>query len=125
MLGRRGGSRGPDLVISATGATAAFVVTSANIKNGTFQPRSQPGAKPALRGKRGFTGAPGPQGVQGVQGAQGVIGPSGGFDPAKVTCVEGAVVTIAPDSFSEANATCPTGVEGHLRRLACGTAPRR
>jgi uncharacterized protein (DUF3084 family) len=60
------------VLISATSATAAFVVTSANIKNGTIKLADiSPGAKRALRGQRGprgFTGAPGVQGAQGVQG---------------------------------------------------------
>jgi hypothetical protein len=97
------------VLISATSATAAFVVTSANIKNGTIKLADiSPGAKRALRGQRGprgFTGAPG------AQGPQGVMGPAGGFDPAKVSYVEGAEVTIAPLSFSEAKATCPVGAK--------------
>jgi hypothetical protein len=100
------------VLISATSATAAFVVTSANIKNGTIKLADiSPDAKRALRGQRGprgFTGAPG---VQGAQGVQGVMGPAGGFDPAKVSYVEGAEVTIAPLSFSEAKATCPVGAK--------------
>jgi hypothetical protein len=100
------------VLISATSATAAFVVTSANIKNGTIKLADiSPGAKRALRGQRGprgFTGAPG---VQGAQGAQGPAGTGSGFDPNKISYVEGAVVTIDPESFGEATATCPAGAK--------------
>jgi Collagen triple helix repeat (20 copies) len=68
-------------LISAMSATAAFVVTSANIKNGTIKLADiSPGAKRALRGQRGprgFTGAPGAQGVQGAQGERGLQGERG------------------------------------------------
>jgi hypothetical protein len=102
------------VLISATSATAAFVVTSANIKNGTIKLADiSPDAKRALRGQRGprgFTGAPGAQGPQGAQGVPGPAG-GGGFDPNKINYVEGAVVTIDPESFGEATATCPAGAK--------------
>jgi hypothetical protein len=67
-------------LISAASATAAFVVTSANIKNGTIQMADMSSkATRALKGNRGprgfagqdgFDGGPGPQGPQGPQGIQ-------------------------------------------------------
>jgi hypothetical protein len=64
-------------LISAASATAAFVVTSANIKNGTIQMADiSTKAKRALKGNRGpqgpagqdgFDGGPGPQGPPGIQ----------------------------------------------------------
>lgn len=69
-------------LISAASATAAFVVTSANIKNGTIQMADiSTKAKRALKGNRGprgfagqdgFDGAPGPLGPQGPQGPPGI-----------------------------------------------------
>jgi hypothetical protein len=56
-------------LVSAASATAAFVVTSASIKNGTIQMADiSAKAKRALkgnRGPRGFTGEAGPQGPAG------------------------------------------------------------
>jgi hypothetical protein len=86
------------MLVSAASATAAFVVTSKNIKNGTIQTVDiSAKAKRALKGNRGprgfqgplgpagltgVAGAPGPQGIQGppgTPGAQGPVGPSAGF----------------------------------------------
>ncbi len=48
------------MLVSAASATAAFVVTSKNIKNGTIQLVDiSPRAKAALRGQRGSRGEPG------------------------------------------------------------------
>jgi hypothetical protein len=73
------------MLVSATSATAAFVVTSRHIKNGTIQMVDiSAKAKRALkgnRGLRGFTGAPGPQGAQGPAGANGAPGPAGPIGP--------------------------------------------
>jgi Collagen triple helix repeat (20 copies) len=68
-------------LIAATGATAALVVTSENIKNGTIQLVDiSKSAKKALKGQRGRRGPAGPRGAQGPAGArgpQGVPGPKG------------------------------------------------
>ena len=70
--------------VAAATATAAFVVTSKNIKDGTIQTVDiSAKAKQALkgnRGPRGFRGAaglPGPTGPQGSGGPQGPAGPKG------------------------------------------------
>jgi hypothetical protein len=72
------------ILVSATSATAAFVVTSKNIKNGTIQLVDiSPRAKAGLRGKRGprgirgTTGLPGPAGAAGLPGPAGPAGPKG------------------------------------------------
>lgn len=75
------------MLVSAASATAAFVVTSANIKNGTIQTVDiSAKAKQALKGNRGPrgvrgpvgpAGAVGPVGPQGVQGSQGPKGDKG------------------------------------------------
>jgi hypothetical protein len=72
------------MLVSAASATAAFVVTSRNIKDGTIQTVDiSPAAKRALKGNRGPRGAvglPGPAGSLGPAGAtgpQGPIGPQG------------------------------------------------
>ena len=74
------------LLVSATSATAAFVVTSKNIKNGTIQTVDiSPKAKAALKGPRGLTGTRGPQGVPGPPGAQGPPGTPGTPGPPGLT----------------------------------------
>ena len=71
-------------LISATGATAAMVVTSANIKDGTIQLADlSAGAKKALKGARGVrgpggvSGSAGPKGDPGAAGAKGEKGEKG------------------------------------------------
>ena len=60
------------MLVSSASATAAFVVTSKNIKNGTIQTVDLSAkARKALKGKagpRGFAGARGPAGPQGPAG---------------------------------------------------------
>lgn len=75
------------MLVSAASATAAFVVTSKNIKNGTIQAVDlSANAKQVLRGNRGPRGAAGlsgreglsgPRGPAGAQGPQGPPGPQG------------------------------------------------
>ena len=91
-------------VVAAASSTAAtIVVTSKNIKNGTIQTIDlSAGAKRALKGQRGPAGPP---------GATGVAGPAGGFDPAKVTYVEGASIQVAPGATGSGRAYCPTGAK--------------
>jgi hypothetical protein len=76
-------------LIAATGATAALVVTSANIKNGTIKLVDiSASAKKALKGQRGRRGAAGPRGAQGPAGPKGDKGDSGGpntFGPIHLT----------------------------------------
>jgi hypothetical protein len=69
-------------LVSSTSATAAFVVTSENIKNGTIQTVDiSAKAKRALKGQRGLRGLAGAQGPQGVQGPQGATGATGAQGP--------------------------------------------
>ena len=69
-------------VISAGSATAAFVVTSKNIKNGTIQLADiSPRAKATLRGQRGLRGPQGPQGDHGLVGTTQVSGDSVTLQP--------------------------------------------
>jgi hypothetical protein len=66
------------MFVSAASATAAFVVTSKNIKNGTIQTVDiSAKAKRALKGNRGPGGARGLQGLAGAAGPQGPTGPQG------------------------------------------------
>jgi hypothetical protein len=79
-------------LVTAGGSTAAFVVTSKNIKNGTIQLVDiNAKAKKALRGQRG------PQGPQGAQGIQ------------AITEVQGPGTIVQPGQFGVAGATCPDG----------------
>lgn len=69
-------------LVSAASGTAAFVVTSANIKNGTIQSVDiSANAKRALKGNRGPRGLAGLVGATGAQGAQGPQGPRGAEGP--------------------------------------------
>jgi hypothetical protein len=96
-------------------ATTAFVITGAQIKNGSIGLADLSAkAKRALkgqRGPRGYTGAPGAQGAQGAPGAQGANGANGGFDPAKVSYVAGTPVDIAPGNEATVIANCPAGTK--------------
>jgi Collagen triple helix repeat (20 copies) len=66
------------MLVSAASATAAFVVTSKNIKDGTIQTVDiSAKAKRALKGNRGPRGFRGPQGAPGAQGPAGAQGPPG------------------------------------------------
>jgi collagen triple helix repeat protein len=65
-------------LVTAGSSAAAFVVTSANLKNGTIKLVDiSSGAKRALHGQRGSRGLPGQAGTNGDPGAQGAQGPKG------------------------------------------------
>ena len=57
---------------------------------------------------RGHAGAKGPAGAAGPAGP---AGPAGGFDPAKVTYVQGATTTVQPGQAVTLTATCPAGAK--------------
>src|ERR671925_635685 len=77
------------LLVSASSATAALVITSRNIKNGTIQLVDiSAKAKKAMRGQRG------PRGPQGIQ---------------TITEVQGPGTVIPPGGTGAAGATCPAG----------------
>jgi hypothetical protein len=104
------------VLISATSATATFVVTSATIKNGTIQTADiSAKAKRALKGNRGPRGAAGPAGAAGAQGPRGLQGPPGpqGIAGKSVSYSNAysGFVAIPPGSFRFANAICPAGTE--------------
>ena len=88
------------LVVAST-ATAALVVTSANIKNGTIKMVDiSAGAKRALKGNRGPRGRQGPQGAPGPQGPQGIQ---------RLVRVE-ASDSVAPEQVKTVVANCPAGM---------------
>ena len=93
------GQRGPR---GATGAPGAPGARGADGANG-------------LPGPQGIPGPPGPQGIpgslgpQGQAGSNGLQGPAGGFDPAKVSYVEGPEVTVPAGEEGGAPASCPVG----------------
>jgi hypothetical protein len=65
-------------LIATASATAALVVTSKNIKNGTIQLVDiSSKAKNALKGQRGRRGPAGPRGIAGPRGPQGPAGAKG------------------------------------------------
>jgi hypothetical protein len=75
-----------------SGAGAAFVVTSKNIRNGTIQLVDiNPRTKAALRGRRGPQGPPGVPGISSITEAT-------------------ATLTILPSGRGNAVATCPAGL---------------
>jgi collagen triple helix repeat protein len=66
------------MAVSSASATAAFVVTSKSIKNGTIQTVDLSAqARKALKGSAGARGPAGPQGSDGPAGARGAAGPAG------------------------------------------------
>jgi hypothetical protein len=63
------------MLVSSASATAAFVVTSKNIKNGTIQTVDLSAkARKALKGRAGSAGTRGPAGARGPAGPQGPAG---------------------------------------------------
>jgi hypothetical protein len=110
-------------LVAASSATAALIVTSKNIKNGTIQMVDiSAGAKRALKGQRGLigptgptgpAGAVGPAGPAGARGPAGSIGPSGPQGPAGPGLADlhyvQAVGTAPPSSPGTATAECPPG----------------
>jgi hypothetical protein len=88
-------------LVAASTATAALVVTSANIKNGTIKMADiSPAAKRALKGNRGLRGVQGPQGNAGPQGPQGIQ---------RLVRVE-ASDAVAPEQVKTVVANCPAGM---------------
>jgi hypothetical protein len=93
-------------LVAATSATAAFVVTSRNIKNGTIQMVDiSAKAKRALKGNRGPVGPRGAQGPVGAQGTAGAQGPPGVQQLVEVT----STITIGPGGIDSTTAMCPPG----------------
>jgi hypothetical protein len=97
-------------------AAASAVIDGHSIKNhsipATKLTRSAVASLRGQRGPRGFQGLQGPQGFTGATGApgtNGAPGANGGFDPAKLSYVEGPHVFIAPGDTQSALATCPSG----------------
>lgn len=106
------------VALTGAGAIAASQINGASIKRGTIPAdRLTAGARATLKGKtgpagpRGYDGADGVgmNGAPGVQGAPGVNGLNGGFDPAKVTYVQGLDVAIAAGQIGSATVLCPAG----------------
>jgi hypothetical protein len=101
------------LAASVGTATAAFVVTSKDIKDGTIQlVDMSANAKRTLKSKRGRRG---PRGVQGAIGPLGPQGPQGPQGPRGSTISYtnrySEHVTVPAGSFRFANAVCPAGTE--------------
>jgi hypothetical protein len=109
------------LVVGVGTATAAVVVTSKNIKDGTIQMVDiSAKAKAALKGNRGpagpagQAGAQGPQGAQGSQGAPGSQGQPGQQGIQGIQGVPGLsgveyVVEVGVPGEGSATAECPPG----------------
>ena len=89
------------LAIGGT-ATAAKLITSKNIKNGTIKAVDiSTSAKQSLRGQKGNTGPQGPQGAQ---------GPAGPSAVARITVVDSPQAAFGPtDVVMSAIAFCPAG----------------
>jgi hypothetical protein len=112
--------------LTASGAYAASQMSGSTIMNGTIGvAKLTPKAIKQLKGNkgdtgaRGATGAPGlvgAAGAAGLNGSAGATGLTGGFNPAKVTYVTGATVTVPtaaypgdPNVVQAAQANCPAG----------------
>jgi hypothetical protein len=90
------------MLVSSASATAAFVVTSKNIKNGTIQTVDLSAkARKALKGKVGPAGARGPAGPTGPQGPPGFVG---------ATRIVSATFPVPPNTAgSPQTVSCPAG----------------
>jgi hypothetical protein len=97
--------------VAVAGTTA--LISGSQIKDQSIPfKKLTPSAAAQLRGQRGPQG---PRGAQGSAGAAGVQGPPGGFDPSKVSYVQGPQTTVVPFSQSgtavSLTATCPAGTK--------------
>lgn len=107
------------ILVAAGGATAAQVITGAQIKNNSITGQdiknkslTPQDFKGSVRGPRGLTGAQGPQGVHGAQGAQGAPGANGAPGRNGVTdiqYVDGEPVEVPPLGIAFASVDCPAG----------------
>ena len=87
-------------------ATAARLITSKDIKNGTIKTVDMsPSAKRALKGNRGATG---PQGLAGPAGPTGAQGPAGPSTVSAITPVFGSLV-VPPGQVDGGFVSCPSG----------------
>jgi hypothetical protein len=102
------------MLVGATTATAASLITSADIKNNTIRGKDvgtgtltlrnlSPSTVRSLRARRG---SPGPQGAQGVPGIPGATGAKGTTD---IFYVDGAAATVNPGDSGFSDAFCPAG----------------
>ena len=110
------------LIISLTmgGAYASTIIVDGGlIKNhtigiGKLTPLAVKQLK-GIPGKRGFRGDRGQDGIDGSDGAMGLtgaVGAAGGFNPAKVSYVQGPTQTIFPGQTLAVVANCPAGTTG-------------
>jgi hypothetical protein len=108
-------------VISATSATAAFIVTSANIKNGTIQMADiSAKAKAALKGNRGPRGFAGPAGPTGPAGpnytyqVRRQLGAGVGNVTVTATCVAGEIAVSGGGGSNDGvlRSSGPSGSQG-------------
>jgi len=98
------------LFVALSGVAAAgtaALINGSQIKDHTIGlSKLTPGTIAALKGR------PGPAGPA---GAAGPAGPAGGFDPSKVTYVQGAATTVQPFASTgqvvTLTATCPSGAK--------------
>lgn len=98
------------LVAGGGAATAAKLVTSSDIKNGTIKSADlSSSAKRALKGRTGVPGAPGARGPQGPQGAPGPQGPAGPSAVSGLTYAPSAQVRFGSAVVQSATAKCPAG----------------
>lgn len=90
-------------------ATAARLITSKDIKNGTIKTADlSAAAKRALKGQKGNTGAQGAQGAPGPQGPAGAQGPSGAASLSELTEYAASGTVPAGEVFPGA-IDCPDG----------------
>jgi len=107
------------VVAGATSATAAMIITGAQIKDGTVTSKDIKDKSLKLKdfapgAKTGLTGATGPQGPAGPKGATGATGPQGTPGVPGLPGVSGYEIvlntaTAAAGASATATATCPAG----------------
>ena len=99
------------MAVSSASATAAFVVTSKNIKNGTIQTVDLSAqARTALKGSAGVHGPAGPQGAEGPAGARGAAGPAGPAGSVGATTIVSAKFDVPVNTVKSVHTvSCPAG----------------
>ena len=91
------------VALSAGAAEAVSQITSAQIKNRTIRAVDlHPSTVKYLRGQRGPAGP---------AGSLGPTGPAGGFDPSKISYVQGPTTTIPGSGAATLRAACPAGTK--------------
>ena len=105
------------MAVSSASATAAFVVTSKSIKNGTIQIVDL--SAQARKALKGGAAAPGHAGPQGPAGARGPAGPQGPDGPAGARGPAGPPGSVGATTIVSARFDVPVNTVGPAHVVSC------